>query len=383
GDTTPPALVGAANNGLNQILVSFSESITAATANNTANYSISSPSGSLPVLSATLAPDQTNVTLLTSGQIEGVVYTLTVNGITDQCTGANLIAASSQASFVAAAYTSTDIGNPTPPGSTTGATGGYNLVAGGSDIGGTNDHFQFSYQQRTGDFDLKVRLDSLGLSDPWAKAGLMVRESTAPGSRFAAVLATPTVSGCLFESRAAVNGPSSQAGSFPPNYPNTWLRLQRVGNQFTGSAGVDGQSWTTLGTVSLALPATVYFGFAASSHNSGQAATAACRDLSAATSGSASPVPAPEPLSQSSRLTSLVISEIMYHPGNTRGTLNTNAQGFVTNSLEFIELFNTLGTPEDISGFRLSGNIDYRFPAGTIMPGGSFLVVARSPQDVQ
>src|SRR5206468_12025506 len=78
-----------------------------------------------------------------------------------------------------------------------------------------------------------------------------------------------------------------------------------------------------------------------------------------------------------------VLSEIMYHPGNTPGTMNTNADGFVTNSLEFVELFNTLATPEDLTGFRLSGDIDYSFPPGTIMPGGSFLVVARSPADVQ
>src|SRR5947208_775749 len=98
---------------------------------------------------------------------------------------------------------------------------------------------------------------------------------------------------------------------------------------------------------------------------------------------SSASTPVLEPLGQSSRRTSLVISEIMYHPGDTPGTSNTNAQGFVTNSLEFIELFNSLGTPEDLSAFRLSGNIDYTFPPGTILPGGGFLVVARSPADVQ
>src|SRR6266542_2466155 len=103
----------------------------------------------------------------------------------------------------------------------------------------------------------------------------------------------------------------------------------------------------------------------------------------AASSPSSASPPALEALGQSSRKTSVVISELMYHPGDTRGTSNTNAQGFVTNSLEFIELFNSLGTPEDLSGFRLSGSIDYRFPPGTVLGGGGFLVVARSPADVQ
>src|ERR1043166_2692495 len=383
-DTTPPVLSGAANNGLNQILVTFSEPVTIASATNVFNYAITNNSGSLPVLSATLAADQTHVTLSTSGQIEGVGYTLTVNGIYDQCTTVNVIAANSQATFIAQAYAALDIGNSFPAGSTTGVSGGYNITGGGTDIGGSSDQFQFSYQQRSGDFDLKTRIASLDLSDPWAEAGLVARESLAAGSRSAGVLATPTISGCFFQSRGTTNGATSRAGYFPVNYPNTWLRLQRTGNQFTGYAGVDGQSWAFLGTVTLAFPTTVYFGLAVSSHNTNQATTAAFRDVAGVSNPTTNNLPLGfEPLGQCSRNTSLVISEIMYHPGNTRGTMNTNSDGFVTNSLEFVELFNALGTPEDISGYRLSGDIDYRFPPGTVLPGGGFVVVARSPADVQ
>ena len=61
-----------------------------------------------------------------------------------------------------------------------------------------------------------------------------------------------------------------------------------------------------------------------------------------------------EPLAQCSRLTSLVISEIMYHPAK-RGD---------GRELEFIELFNSGATPEDISGYRLSGDVAYTFLPG-------------------
>jgi hypothetical protein len=383
-DTAPPLLLGAANSGLNEILVTFSEPVTASTANERSNYSISNASGPLPILSATLAPNQTNVTLITTGQVEGVVCTLTVNHITDQCTGGNVMAPDSQVTFVALAYTPADIGSPAPAGHTVSVPGGYDVMGGGTDIGGTNDQFQFSYQARSGDFDLRVRLEALGLSDVWAEAGLMARESLAAGSRFASVMATPTLSGSYFQWRSATNGPTSLRGSLPVNYPGTWLRLQRSGDQFTGYGSFDGQSWTLLGVASLALPANLYFGFAVSSHNTNQTTTAAFRDLSTVTSPATNAsAPAIEPLGQSSRKTSLVISEIMYHPGNTRGTMNTNADGYVTNSLEFVELFNALGTPEDLSGFRFSGSIDYTFPANTVMPGGGFLVVARSSADVQ
>src|SRR5215468_7025174 len=59
----------------------------------------------------------------------------------------------------------------------------------------------------------------------------------------------------------------------------------------------------------------------------------------------------------------------MYHP--------TNSQ------LKFIEIFNSRGEPQDISGYQIKGSPDYTFPPGTIIPGGGFVVVARSPVDLQ
>ena len=57
-----------------------------------------------------------------------------------------------------------------------------------------------------------------------------------------------------------------------------WLRLQRIGNQFTGYAGFDGQSWSLLGTVNLAMQPSIYFGFAVSSHNASQTAPPGKKD---------------------------------------------------------------------------------------------------------
>ena len=52
-------------------------------------------------------------------------------------------------------------------------------------------------------------------------------------------------------------------------------------------------------------------------------------------------------------------------------------------NLEFVELFNSLSTAEDISGWRLDGDADFTFPLGTVIPAGGFLVVAQSPSDVE
>jgi regulation of enolase protein 1 (concanavalin A-like superfamily) len=56
-----------------------------------------------------------------------------------------------------------------------------------------------------------------------------------------------------------------------------WLRLTRAGNVFTGYFSIDGTNWTALGSQTLALPSTVYVGFAVSSHSA--------TDLNAAFSG--------------------------------------------------------------------------------------------------
>src|SRR5260370_33092263 len=220
-----------------------------------------------------------NVVLGVGAMTDGAAYALTVNNLTDQTGSGNVIAPNSHTNFIATIYPFVAIGNPTPAGSQLVVSNGFNITSGGADIGGTNDHFDFSYQLRAGDFDVSVRVAAMALSDVWAKAGLMARASLDAGSPFAASFATPAMTGCFLEYRSFTNGLSSTAGSFPANYPNTWLRLKRVGNLFTSYAGYDGQNWTTLGSIGIAMPLQIYFGLAVSSHNTGRLTTAQFRDL--------------------------------------------------------------------------------------------------------
>src|SRR5262249_28519743 len=80
-----------------------------------------------------------------------------------------------------------------------------------------------------------------------------------------------------------------------------------------------------------------------------------------------------EPLGPSSRRTGLVLSEIMFKP----------APRADSNNLEYIELYNSNPFFEDISGYRLTGDIDFTFPPNTVLQGRAFLVVAKAPADVQ
>lgn len=63
----------------------------------------------------------------------------------------------------------------------------------------------------------------------------------------------------------------------------------------------------------------------------------------------------------------VVFSEVMYHPdpGDATG--------------EWIEIYNQMGVDVDISGWRLSGGIDYLIPPATVIGGGEFLVIAADP----
>ncbi|MCX6905486.1 MAG: lamin tail domain-containing protein [Verrucomicrobia bacterium] len=271
-------------------------------------------------------------------------------------------------------FVAQDIGSPVLPGAITYVDNGANVIGGGRDIGGTSDQFFFSWQRLAGDFDVKVRLQQLDFADTWTKAGLMAREDLTAGSREVSVLATPSLAGLFFLYRTSVGGNTTMKGTLPVNYPNTWLRLQRVTNQFTGYGSLDGQTWTQLGTVSNALPANAYLGFAVSSRNEAQPTTAQFQDFGDNIGGTVGLLPvSTEPLGPSSRRTGLVFSEVMYHPPDRPDEFD----------LEFIELFNSNPWFEDISGYRISGDIDYTFPEGTLLQGGAFLVVARSPADVQ
>ena len=245
-DTNKPVLLSALSQRPTQVSVSFSERIKTSTATNLGNFSSRAFRRAVAIFSATPDISQTNIPLAVASLLNGSNYTLTVNNRgpirRSECHRSQF-----SASFTASIYTPVAIGG---------------AVAGLQNPGRQrvehfgrrrgcwrrSDQFQFSYVQRTNDFDVMVRLDSLSLADAWAEAGMMAREALLPGARGVSVMVTPTISGLLFSGARAEWHATTLTGSFPANYPNTRLRLKRVGNDFTGYAGFDGQNWTQLGT---------------------------------------------------------------------------------------------------------------------------------------
>jgi len=98
---------------------------------------------------------------------------------------------------------------------------------------------------------------SLEKANAWTKAGLMAREDLTGGSRNVFVLATPDVNGFRMSSRFSPGGSTLVTGTTGSvSYPNTWLRLKRVGTSITAFFGTDGVTWTTAGTINLTSLAT-------------------------------------------------------------------------------------------------------------------------------
>jgi hypothetical protein len=148
-----------------------------------------------------------------------------------------------------------------------------------------------------------------------------------------------------------------------------------VGNVFTGFGGYDGTNWTPLGTATIPMPTQIYVGLAVASHNTNQPTTAQFVDYETTpTNAVVGAIVNPnEPLGPSSRKTGIVISEIMWKPApRTDG-----------NNVEFLEIYNTCPFFQDISSYTVTcADMNYTFPANTLIPGGAFFVLAASPQSI-
>jgi hypothetical protein len=187
-----------------------------------------------------------------------------------------------------------DIGNPSIKGTVKISSGGFDITAAGTDIWGVKDEFHFVYIERTGDFDFAARIESLIAGDLYTKAGIMAREDLTAGCRhvFFQVFSdnnprNKNNGGYEFQYRPVKDRemkaiyPKSAEGTpeFPVRYPNTWVRLQRVKNEFTGYYSTDGQNWKVYTKYSLDLPETIYLGLAVTSHNPYHAISATFRNI--------------------------------------------------------------------------------------------------------
>jgi ABC-type transport system involved in multi-copper enzyme maturation permease subunit len=170
------------------------------------------------------------------------------------------------------------------PGGTSGAGGcgasvAFTLGPGGEPV---TDSFYFVRQPLAGDGSVTVRLTSLtgllppvnpgrntGQVDnvpgvqPWAKAGLIIKENLTQGSAYAALMVAGGHGVRLqWNYTGDTAGLPDPVGQANPR----WLRLTRSGDLVTGYDSADGAHWSRVGAVTLAgLPSTAQVGLFAAS----------------------------------------------------------------------------------------------------------------------
>lgn len=162
-------------------------------------------------------------------------------------------------------WQSIDVGAVGIAGSSSESSGVITIRGSGADIWGTADGFHFLATAQTGNNAAVVRVTNPGTGHPWAKVGIMMRENLTPGSREVLVFMTPG-NHIGVQARATAGGSTTLIdGGWIGS--SIWLLLDRVGDAFRGYRSHNGQDWTKIGEVTVAMPPTIQVGLAVSSHN--------------------------------------------------------------------------------------------------------------------
>lgn len=142
------------------------------------------------------------------------------------------------------------------------------IEGGGNDIWGGMDQFAFVNRKIENASGIICRILSQTNSDPWAKSGLMLRESTAANSRFVMICTTPA-NGLSLQWRDSTGGSCSKKDFKAVQLP-MYFKLVNNGSTFTAYKSADKENWEKLGEVTLkkAFEKECLVGMAVASHSS-------------------------------------------------------------------------------------------------------------------
>ena len=203
-----------------------------------------------------------------------------------------VIATGSAFAALPSGWSSKDIGAVGAAG--TGTTSGDTFLVDGSgaDVWDTADEFHFTYRTLTGDGEIVAQVSTLDNVHAWTKGGVMMRETLTAGSKNAFMLVSPG-KGAAFQRRASTGGTS--LSTVVSGYAPLWVKVVRNGQTFTGYRSADGVTWTSTGSVTTNMVATIYVGLAVGSHVDGQLATGSFDEVAVTAGGGTTPPPPPPP----------------------------------------------------------------------------------------
>jgi len=244
--------------------------------------------GSGPGLGGTLrlsrAGDQVTAAVSAGGTSWTVVGTTTLSGpvfvgiavtshdeaVVNQAQFANVNVSVDNTGVLPAPWALGDIGDVGQSGSATGSDGNFTVAGAGADIWGTADSFTYLYQPFSGDGSISATVNSIENTSPFAKAGVMIRASTAPDAANVILDVKPD-GGIEFMARAADGAQTHFVNGTFSTLP-VILQLARQGSTITATAISPTGTWQQ--TIELALPDSALFGLAVTSHDPSRLNTA-------------------------------------------------------------------------------------------------------------
>src|SRR6185369_5174975 len=153
------------------------------------------------------------------------------------------------------------------------------VTGSGADIWGNADAFHYAYFLAINDCTIIARVNSVENTDPWAKAGVMIRATLAAGSAQAMMIISPG-NGASFQWRSTTGGTSAQSQSGGVSAPY-WVKLVRSGSSFRGYVSADGGAWTQVGSAqTISMAGAVYVGLPVTAHDNADLCTATFDNVS-------------------------------------------------------------------------------------------------------
>jgi DNA-directed RNA polymerase subunit RPC12/RpoP len=184
------------------------------------------------------------------------------------------------------AWRSGDIGDVGAAGSSSEEKGVFTLSGSGADIWHQVDGFYYLFQPLNGNGSLTARVLDINNTHEWAKAGVMIRNSTNAESAF--MLASLRADGqaqLIWRRESGVEAEASKLVG-GTGYPK-WVKIVRSGDRFSAYFKVNaGSDWADLGEPqTIAMSPTAEIGLVVCSHNAGTLCQAQLDEVTLQTDG--------------------------------------------------------------------------------------------------
>ena len=140
----------------------------------------------------------------------------------------------------------------------------WSVAGSGAGLAGTSDRFRYAWSSMSGDGEIRARIVSSPSSPTGGIVGVMIRETTATGSRhhFLGLRADGRI--VWIRRNSTGRSTSLAVGSTTVSAP-IWVRLVRSGSTITASTSTDGITWVRFNNAKLSMTASVTAGVAVAS----------------------------------------------------------------------------------------------------------------------